>query len=135
RRTTWRSGAERRLQMSLDTFEHTWRRSGYWAMLALPPRRLPASVAVGDYLGAVARLEKTGPLASARGAYERALERWADDLTALIGLGNTAYRAGDFKADEEAFRRATLVHPRSAGAHNNLARILAHLARHDQELG
>jgi len=133
-RITLRSGAERRLQMSLDTFEHTWRRSGYWAMLALPPRRLPASVAVGEHLGAVARLEKTGPLASARGAYERALERWADDLTALIGLGNTAHRAGDFKAAEQAFRRATLVHPRSAAAHNNLAQTLADLDRHEEAL-
>jgi len=69
RRITLRSGTERRLQMPLDTFEHTWRRSGYWAMLALPPRRLPASVAAGDYLSAVARLEKTGRATSAREAH------------------------------------------------------------------
>src|SRR6185503_18423833 len=75
RRITLRSGEERRLQMPLSTFEHTWRRSGYWAMLALPPRRLPASVAVADYLSAVTRLEKTGPLASARGAYEHEIGR------------------------------------------------------------
>jgi len=103
-------------------------------MLALPPQRLPASVAVANYLSAVARLERTGPPASARGAYERALERWPDDLTALIGLGNTAHRAGDFKAAEQAFRRATLVHPRSAAAHNNLAQTLADLDRHDEAL-
>ena len=133
-RITLRSGTERRLQMPLDTFEHTWRRSGYWAMLALPPRRLPASVAVGDYLSAVARLEKTGPPAAARAAYERALERWADDLTALIGLGNAAHRTGDFEGAEQAFRRATLVHPRSAAAHNNLAQTLAELDRHDEAL-
>src|SRR5207248_928581 len=36
RRITLRSGTERRLQMPLDTFEHTWRRSGYWAILAHP---------------------------------------------------------------------------------------------------
>jgi tetratricopeptide (TPR) repeat protein len=133
-RITLRSGAERRLQMPLNTFEHTWRRSGYWAMLALPPRRLPASVAANDYLSAVAQLEKTGPLASARGAYARALERWPDDLTALMGSGNTAHRAGDFKAAEQAFRRATLVHPRSVAAHNNLAQTLADLDRHDEAL-
>ena len=133
-RITLRSGAERRLQMSLDTFEHTWRRSGYWAMLALPPRRFPASVAAGDYLSAVARLEKAGPLASARGAYEGSLERWPDELVALMGLGNTAYRAGDFEAAERAFRRATVVHPRSAAAHNNLAQTLADLDRHDEAL-
>ena len=133
-RITLRSGEERRLQMPLGTFEHTWRRGGYWAMLALPPGRLPASVAAGDYLSAVVRLEKTGPPASARGAYERALERWPDQLTALMGLGNTAYRAGDFEAAEQAFRRATLVHPRSAAAHNNLAQTLADLDRHDEAL-
>jgi len=44
-RITLRSGTERRLQMPLDTFEHTWRRSGYWAMLALPPRRGPPTSA------------------------------------------------------------------------------------------
>src|SRR5258708_19907075 len=83
-------------------------------MLALPPRRLPASVHAGDYLSAVARLEKTGPPASARGAYERALERWPDQLMALMGLGNTAYRAGDYEAAEPAFRRPVLLPPRSA---------------------
>ena len=131
---TLRSGAERRLQMPLDTFEHTWRRSGYWAMLALPPRRPPASVPADDYLRAVAQLEKTGPAASAREAYESALARWPDDLTALIGLGNTAHRSGDLEAAEQAFRRATLAHPRSAAAHNNLAQALEELDRHDEAL-
>jgi tetratricopeptide (TPR) repeat protein len=134
RSITLRSGEERRLQMPLSTFEHTWRRGGYWAMLALPPRRLPASVAAGDYLSAVARLEKVGPPASARGAYEGSLERWPDELVALMGLGNTAYRAGDFEAAERAFRRATVVHPRSAAAHNNLAQTLADLDRHEEAL-
>ena len=36
-----RSGRERRQLMQLTTFEHTWRRSGYWAMLAMPPDKLP----------------------------------------------------------------------------------------------
>src|SRR5260221_9194122 len=120
--------------MPLSTFEHPWRRGGYWAMLALPPRSLPASVPEGDYLSAVARLEKTGPPASARGAYERALERWPDQLVALMGLGNTAYRAGDYEGAERAFRRAVLAHPRSAAAHNNLAQTLADLDRPDEAL-
>jgi len=134
RSITLRSGEERRLLMPLSTFERTWQRGGYWAMLALPPRRLPESVAAGDYLSAVARLEKTGPPASARGAYERALERWPDQLVALMGLGNTAYRVGDYEAAERAFRRAVLAHPRSAAAHNNLAQTLADLDRHDEAL-
>lgn len=134
RRITLRSGGERRLEMPLDTFEHTWRRGGYWAMLALPPGRLPANVAGPEYLKAVAKLEKTGPLESARAAYEGALERWPDDLVALIGLGNTAYRSDDLEAAEHAFRRASLAHPNSVAAHNNLAQTLSDLDRYDEAL-
>ncbi|HEY6722346.1 MAG TPA: PA2778 family cysteine peptidase [Burkholderiales bacterium] len=133
-RITLRSGGVRRLELPLGTFEHTWRRGGYWAMLALPPRRWPASVAGADYLSAVAKLEKTGPLESARAAYEGTVERWPDNLVALMGLGNTAYRSGDFEAAEHVFRRATLAHPRSAAAHNNLAQTLADLDRYDEAL-
>jgi tetratricopeptide (TPR) repeat protein len=133
-RITLRSGAERRLELALGTFEHTWRRGGYWAMLALPPTRLPASVAATDYLNAVAKLERAGAFESAHAAYARALERWPSNLMALIGLGNTAYRAGDFETAEQAFREATRAHPRSSAAHNNLAQTLAELARYDEAL-
>ena len=131
---TLRSGNERRLELPLSTFERTWLRSGYWAMLALPPRRLPAGVAAADYLGAVARLEKAGSLEAAQAAYETALERWPANLTALIGLGNTAYHLGDFEGAEGAFRRAISVHPSSAAAHNNLAQALMELGRDDEAL-
>jgi tetratricopeptide (TPR) repeat protein len=133
-RITLRSGREPRLELPLDTFENTWRRSGRWAMLALPPGRLPATGAAADYLNAVARLEKAGEFASARVAYEGALERWPDNLVALMGLGNTAYRAGDLDAAERSFRRAVGAHPESTAAHNNLAQTLADLDRYDEAL-
>jgi tetratricopeptide (TPR) repeat protein len=129
-----RSGTQRRLEMPLSTFERTWQRSGYWAMLALPPGRLPVSTAPADYLSAVTKLERAGSPELAHAAYQRALQRWPDHLTALIGLGNTAYRAGDFEGAERAFRRATVVHPQSAAAHNNLAQTLADLDRYDEAL-
>jgi tetratricopeptide (TPR) repeat protein len=129
-----RSGTERRLEIPLSTFERTWQRSGYWAMLALPPGRFPASVRPADYMAAVTRLEKAGPPEAAQAAYQRALERWPDQFTALMGLGNTAYRAGDFEAAERAFRRATVAYPQSAAAHNNLAQTLADLDRYDEAL-
>lgn len=129
-----RSGTERRLEMPLSTFERTWQRGGYWAMLALPPGRFPASVSASEYLSAVTRLEKAGPPELAHAAYQSALERWPDQFTALMGVGNTAYRAGDFEGAERAFRRATVVYPRSAAAHNNLAQTLADLDRYDEAL-
>jgi tetratricopeptide (TPR) repeat protein len=133
-RIVLRSGTERRLEMPLSTFERTWQRGGYWAMLALPPGRIPASVAPADYVGAVTRLEKAGSPESAQAAYKGALVRWPDQLTALIGLGNTSYRVGDFEGAEQAFRRATVVYPNSAAAHNNLAQTLADLDRYDEAL-
>lgn len=129
-----RSGTERRLEMPLATFERTWQRGGYWAMLALPPGRFPVTVGSAEYLSAVTRLEKAGPPEAAQAAYQRALERWPDQFTALMGAGNTAYRAGDFEGAERAFRRATVVYPRSAAAHNNLAQTLADLDRYDEAL-
>ena len=134
RQIVLRSGTERRLEMPLSTFERTWQRGGYWAMLALPPGRFPASAGAAEYLSAVTKLEKAGPLESAQAAYQSALERWPDQFTALIGAGNTAYRAGDFVGAERAFRRATMVYPRSAAAHNNLAQTLADLDRYDEAL-
>jgi tetratricopeptide (TPR) repeat protein len=133
-RIVLRSGTERRLEMPLSTFERTWQRGGYWAMLALPPGRFPASVGPAEYLSAVTKFEKAGPPDLARTAYQRALERWPDQFIALMGAGNTAYRAGDFEAAEQAFRRATVVYPRSAAAHNNLAQTLADLDRHEEAL-
>ena len=129
-----RSGTERRLEMPLSTFERTWQRSGYWAMLALPPGRFPASVRSSDYMSAVTKLERAGSPETARAAYEAALARWPDQFVALMGAGNTAYRAGDFESAERSFRRATVVYPKSAAAHNNLAQTLADLDRYDEAL-
>ena len=134
RQIVLRSGTERRLVMPLSTFERTWERGGYWAMLALPPGRFPVSVTTAEYLSAVTKLEKVGPPQPAQVAYQRALERWPDQFTALMGAGNTAHRASDFEGAEKAFRRATVVYPQSAAAHNNLAQTLADLDRFDEAL-
>jgi len=133
-RITLRSGRERRVELSMGTFENTWRRGGHWAMLALPPGRFPAGGNAAGYVNAVARLEKAGQLDPARKAYRAALERWPDNLVALIGLGNAAYQAGDLDAAEQAFRRAIDAHPGSTAAHNNLAQTLADLDRYDEAL-
>jgi len=134
RQIVLRSGTEQRLEMPLSTFERTWQRGGYWAMLALPPGRFSATLSPAEYLGAVTRFEKAASPARAREVYQRALERWPDQFTALMGVGNTAYREGDLDGAERAFRRATVAYPRSAAAHNNLAQTLADLDRYDEAL-
>ena len=128
-----RSGVTRRLAMSLDTFERTWARSGHWAMLALPPGRLPETAAELPYLGAVAALERVAPAAARRG-YEAALARWPQSVTAELGLGNARYALRDLDGAAAAYLRAATRHPASADAWNNLAQTLIELGRRAEAL-
>jgi hypothetical protein len=127
-----RSGREQRHVVALTTFERTWARGEYWAMVALPPERLPYTAEEFPYLESVAALERLGMIDIAEQAYRAALNRWPRSLPALMGLGNTLHARGDLPAAEEAFRTAVKFHPRSAPAHNNLAQTLADLKRYDE---
>lgn len=118
-----RSGTTRELRASLSSFEHTWARSRYWAMLALPPGQLPATAEESAYVSAVAALERVSP-AAAREAYAAALERWPANAIALMGRGNASYALHDLAAAENAYRHAAVTRPESADAWNNLAQVL-----------
>ena len=128
-----RSGVTHRLAMSLDTFERTWARGGYWAMLAVPPDRLPAGAAEGPYVSAAAALERADPAAASR-AYETALSRWPENLAALLGLGNAKYAQRDLAGAAAVYRRVTQRHPGFADAWNNLAQALIELDARDEAL-
>jgi tetratricopeptide (TPR) repeat protein len=129
-----RSGLERRRELPLKTFEYTWRRAGYWAMLAVPPGNMPRTATETVYVAAAVALEKAASPKNAEAAYKAALERWPQNLTARIGMGNTAYAQGDTQRAEEAYRQATLDHPDSAIAFNNLAQTLADQKRYTEAL-
>lgn len=129
-----RSGLEQRQVLPLTTFEHTWQRAGYWAMLALPPGIVPRTATEDAYIAAAIAFEKTGPPDSAEAAYEAALRHWPRNLAARIGMGNAAYAQGEVKRAELAYRQATLDHPDSAIAFNNHAQALADLQRYPEAL-
>jgi hypothetical protein len=120
-----RSGEERRLELPLATFERTWARGKHWAMLALPPHKLSQTVAPEAHVRAVVALEKAGFADAARSAYHAVLGKSPDNLTALLGAGNTAHALGDLAGSERAFRLAAERHPDSDAALNNLAQVLA----------
>jgi len=124
-----RSGKEQRHVLPLHTFERTWRRADYWAMVVMPAGKLPATAEEIPYLQAVAALERTGNLDEARTAYDTARARWPQSLGALLGVGNTRYALGDVAGAEHAFRDATLAHPEAGAAFNNLAHVLAEQGR------
>jgi tetratricopeptide (TPR) repeat protein len=125
-----RSGRERRHVTALSTFERTWQRADYWAVVVMPPNELPFTAQEIPYLQSVAAVETTGATDVAAQAYVAALRRWPQSLVALIGLGNTRYALGDLASAEEAFRRAVRFHPASAAAYNNLAQTLADQGRY-----
>lgn len=128
-----RSGTTRRLVMTLNTFERTWARSGHWAMLALPPERLPATASETPYIAAAAALERAAAPA-ARRAYRAALDRWPASLAARIGFGNASYAMKDLAEAEAAYRQAVADHPHAADAWNNLAQVLIETARKAEAL-
>lgn len=121
-----RSGTDRRLTMTLHDFDHSWTKSGRWAFVVVPPDQIPASATEPDYVDAVIAFDRVSPQ-SARVAYASALARWPGNLIARIGLGNAAYGQHDLITAESEYRRATLDHPDSGDAWNNLAQVLHEL--------
>lgn len=120
-----RSGRDPRRVISWQLFARTWERAQRWALVVMPPDRLPAGAQEPAYLRAVAAFEKLGRWDVARPAYEAALARWPHSLGAHIGLGNALFAAGDIAGAESVLRAATLAHPAAPAAFNNLAFVLA----------
>lgn len=129
-----RSGRDRLQLLPMTTFEHTWARSGYWAMVALPPGRIPVTANEMSFVLAVSAFERAGDPELARISFLAVLERWPGNLTAQIGAGNTAYKMKRLDEAEKAFRRAVQDHPDSVAALNNLAQTLADQQRYEEAL-
>lgn len=125
-----RSGEEARRVIPLRLFERTWERGGYWAMVVMPPDRLPRTARSRSYGRAIVELERLGRHREAATAYEAALARWPDDIVAGIGLGNSRYALGDLPGAESAYRSAAERHPEHGVTFNNLAQVLADRGRH-----
>jgi len=128
-----RSGATRRATLAMRTFEHTWRRSGSWAFVALPPGQWPVTAQEEAVVEAGVGFERVAPAAQAALVYRSALQHWPESLSLQMGLGNTLYAAGDKAAAAAAFRAAAAAH-RSAPAWINLASTLLELHRDDEAL-
>lgn len=129
-----RSGLRRRQTVPFALFERVWRHGEYWAMLAIPPSRLPATAAESRYLSAALVLETSGHLQTAKSAYATLLTRWPENLPGRMGLGNTAYALGQIREAEQAFRQVSLDHQQFAPAYNNLAQTLADQGRYPEAL-
>ena len=129
-----RSGTLERDVLPFAAHEALWKRSGYWAMVAVPPDRIPATAEEKSWLAALAALERAGDKRAARVAYRTFLDRWPDNLNARIGLANTHYALGELGDAEAVLRDAARDHPDSVVVLNNLAQTLSDLGRGEEAL-
>lgn len=128
-----RSGREQRKVMTIDHFVSTWRHANNWAIVAVQPGVLPVSAKEDTYVAAAVAFDKTSA-SSHESLFAVALSRWPNNLTALIGSGNACYQQGEMVCAEKHYRQATLNHPDSAIAFNNLSLILAEQQRFSEAL-
>jgi tetratricopeptide (TPR) repeat protein len=111
--------------VALSTFEHTWRRGGYWALVVLKPGELPVAPDEAELLRAAAGLERVERPGEAVLTYEAALTLWPRSFAAWMGLGNARFALSDYAGAETAWRAATTANTDSpAPAWNNLAYAL-----------
>ncbi|MFO1336911.1 MAG: PA2778 family cysteine peptidase [Burkholderiaceae bacterium] len=116
------SGTQRAAAWPLATLELTWARGGPWAMVALPPGRLPASTGPDEVWAALTALERLPPASTAAPWWAAAHARWPGDLNLALGQGNQLHAAGRRAEAAAVFEAAARQHD-SAVAWNNLAQV------------
>lgn len=115
------SGPEKDKRWDLRKFERSWKLGDYWGLVVLPPNRLSATAGEGEHMVSAAALEEAGHWSQAQVAYDAILTRWPRSLGARIGLGNVAFRAGQYGSAVKHLRQATEEHPESQSARHNRA--------------
>jgi tetratricopeptide (TPR) repeat protein len=129
-----RSGQVKRQEMQFFVLEYTWANTGHWAMVTMPPDRIPATATEPAYLEAIVAMARVGAPRAVQTAYQTFLERWPDNVTASIGLANSYYTQGHLDAAEAVLRRAAERNPESDAVMNNLAQALSDEGRNDEAL-
>jgi tetratricopeptide (TPR) repeat protein len=128
-----RSGLAQRQIMSRANFKYTWEQADSWAMVAVQPGKLPATATESAYISAAVAFNATSVLGNPV-IFSTAMEHWPNNLTALIGMGNSCYFQGDMTCAEKFYRQATLNHQSSVIAFNNLSLALTHQQRYSEAL-
>ncbi len=116
-----RSGKNRRYVVNMALFEKTWSRGGRWSIVVTDPGSVPVTAQEAAFISSVHDLEQVGERKAAREGYGAALSRWPNSKTARFGLGNLAYREGQFLQSVQHFYQLTLTHPDFFPGWNNLA--------------
>lgn len=107
------SGQKSNTEQSIAVFMDTWIMGDRWAIVIVAPGMLSATGTEFEHVRAAAALESLSDWPSAHKSYLAILKRWPSSEGAMIGLGNSYYRRGDYVAAEEILRKALMYHPNS----------------------
>ncbi|WP_236617047.1 PA2778 family cysteine peptidase [Litchfieldella anticariensis] len=129
---TVHSGMEAARLESFKRFDSTWARSGYWAFVALPPGKLPASIDSEQAMDAIAAFEHANDAHAALPAWQATVKRWPEFAMGWFALGNARHADGNPNGAVEAFREATKQRPDLAVAWLNLGLTLEGLDKLDE---
>ena len=129
-----RSGLQMRQQMPFSYFERTWLPGRYWAMVVMPPERIPATATEQGWLNALLGLARGGNADATIRGYRAALARWPDSLPAAVGLANHLHASGALEDAARVLRAALHKAPDSVILLNNLAQTLSDQGRHREAL-
>lgn len=133
RSVVMRSGLHERQVAPFAALEYTWG-ADHWAMVAVPPSRVPASAEPSRYTEAVVAMARVSTPQRAKLAYESLLVRWPGTFTAQVGLAGALHALHDFRASETLLREALAQQPASIPVLNNLAMVLGEQGRIDEAL-
>lgn len=123
------SGTQQNYRIPFSTFEYTWKRGDYWALVVVPPTTVPPFADAKTWNRVAFDLESTGQTAAALAAYRSSLRRWNDNEAALLGAGNTAFALEKAAAAADYFYRlASHSKDHAATGWNNLAYALKALS-------
>ena len=123
------SGREAWSRQRAPAWLRRWDWAGRWAMVLLSPGEWPAAADRDRLLGALAAFEEGATPEAAERAWAGAVEHWPEEPIAWLGVGNVAYRQGEWAEAAEAFGRALAIDPEHLPARLNLALSLAESGR------
>lgn len=122
------SGQLNQMVMPFSVFERTWRRADFWALVVLPPDRIPVSVDEAELLSAAAALERVAQAGAAEIVYQAGAARWPGNWLWPFGLANARYAQGDLTGASRALRQARDINPSIPEVRANLVFVEAQIS-------
>jgi tetratricopeptide (TPR) repeat protein len=119
-----RSGTTERYRVGFSTFEQTWQRADHWAYVFKKAGEIPATAAPLEYTKASHDLDVSGFKKEALLAFRSGANKWEENSTVLMALGNAEYANGNYNNAYDVFDRELTLRPENAIVWNNLAYVL-----------